>query len=322
VSEEKSWEQQIDEKVDLELHKAKQQKVPWVSLYLQFAPKVNEKVIGTFAHMFFDFNVKFNLRAIQYASGMYKKAVIARTPDPELERKIRFGPFSYKDDTRYSQKRNRGEYPLREAIAMEPIQIDHLATSEGAKQYIARAKFGNVKRINKRTNFRWVHKKRVPGRPGMSAGYEWRAMDPNKIDTLEKFEYGGTWDIVPRDPKGALHPWRGDQITFTPSWREKTAKMSPEKRYGYKHILKQVYPRRMFTEAVNDAKRQITSALTMHLKTYLSNGLLTIPIVPIEKKETTYSSEPVLTVGSIGKLPRKHAVRTTRRVRKAYKRKR
>ena len=289
---------------------------PAVRVFAEFKEK--EDLTGYFTKLLMDFNLKFNLRTAIGAMRLYKDEVVKRTPEPKLEKYIRYGPY-VQDPTRYKQYRSKGEYSLQEAIGRENPVLESGRTEYG-KAYVVTAQFGNIKRINARTNFHWIHKKRDKRRPGAMLGYEQRSLDKDAIDTLQKFEFGGTWTIKPRTPGERLHPIIGRQITYSEHWREIGGKQK---------ILKEVRPRHMFSGAVSSAKRQIESYIRQSMTKYLSTAGLTVPQAPQEEKKYflrgieggILGTTPAWQVGRVAyHLPRRRLTSITRSKRKAIRR--
>jgi hypothetical protein len=300
---------------------------PAVRVFAEFKEK--EDLEGYFAKLLMDFNLKFNMRTAIGAMRLYKDEVIKRTPEPKLERFIRYGPY-VQDPTRYKQYRSKGEYSLQEAIGREdPVIETGKVTYPGipgatpttyGKAYVITAQFGNIKRINARTNFHWIHKKRDKRRPGAMLGYEQRSLNKDEIDTLQKFEFGGTWTIKPRNPGERLHPIIGRQITYSEHWREIG---------GERKIIKEVRPRHMFSGAVSSAKRQIESYIRQSMASYLSTAGVTVPQAPQEHKKYflqgleggILGTTPVWKVGRVAlHMPRRRLTAITRSKRKALRR--
>jgi len=262
--------------------------------------KSEKKNLDFFANFTFDFNTKFNQRTIDYAIKAYKKEVVGLTPDQAEEDRWRYGDYKIDYATRMVRIAADGQVPLKQAISeSEPVTE--------INKNIVTANWGNKKDINRRTNFWWVHKIRDNKRPGANLGYEWRTMDDDKINTLEYFEYGGTWVIKPRDKGGRLHPYAGRQVTYTGKWNEK----------GLKTITKMIKPRRMFAEGINKSIDEIEKSIRTNLETYLANKEVTYPMIEEEKiiSTTGAKGKQIITIKRIPGVARKQAT-AMRRVRR------
>lgn len=275
-----------------------------VDVYLKVNSKEKQKTLDFFSKMTLDFNTRFNQRTIEYAIKAYKEEVVNLTPDKEEEDRWRYGDAQIDYNTRMVRIAEDGQVPLKQAISESQPTIE-------TKKNIVRANWGNKKDINRRTNFWWVHKIRDKKRPGAMLGYEWRTMDENKINTLEFFEYGGTWVIKPRDKGGRLHPYAGEQITYTNSWKEK----------GLKTFTKMIKPRRMFKEAIPRALKKIEESIRTNLKTYLSNDEIVFPIIDEENVVSVSGSrgKKIISINKIPSITRKQASAMSRVRRKEKK---
>lgn len=183
---------------------------------------------------------------------VYKERVLELTPKPMEEKYYRYagqsisGKISEKgiDPRRYIQ--GKGQMSLREAIRREKPYVIEAGKSK------FRVAWASFRRLNQKTIFGWRYSLRTTANPK-----HWpittRWLDEDTVDTVEKFEYGGTWIITPRPPEGneimphGLYP------------------------FGEKAVAKTIPAFGMFSNATRDTRGKIVEYVRRAIKARLRN---------------------------------------------------
>ena len=220
-------------------------------------PKSLEAINKYLSEIIIDFstNVPTDI-VVEAIETIYKKNVIALCPSPVEERKYRFGAYAKFDPTRFNYDTPVGRgMPLLNAIKQEHARV----TRQSGKSGVFQVGFGDVARMNRKTIFSWLFRKRGSKTPV----YITQWLSPENNNTVQMFEWGGLWEIEPRSWLGShrLHPWQGQPVV-----RKNGQDVS-----GLSMIPKMIKPRYMFTNGLNISRNAIMQYITDGLKQYIKN---------------------------------------------------